>query len=197
MLLRESFCNNEFKKTKSSIEVPKAFCCGRFNKFICTFVCVVVAGSDVDAAVVVVVDVVVGALVVVVDAIVVVVVVVVVVVGAIVVVVVVVVGAIVVVLVVVVGAIVVVVVGANVVVVVLLVVEVGIVDVIGVVTGGGGIVPILPLGTPITLENGVKTSTYGLIGRGKAGLFDSIVSSNVFDATDAVITGEEVVIPKI
>lgn len=194
MLLRESFCNNEFKKTRSSIEVPKAFCCGRFNKFICTFVCVVVAGSDVDAAVVVVVDVVVGALVVV-DAI--VVVVVVVVVGAIVVVVVVVVGAIVVVLVVVVGAIVVVVVGANVVVVVLLVVEVGIVDVIGVVTGGGGIVPILPLGTPITLENGVKTSTYGLIGRGKAGLFDSIVSSNVFDATDAVITGEEVVIPKI
>lgn len=194
MLLRESFCNNEFKKTRSSIEVPKAFCCGRFNKFICTFVCVVVAGSDVDAAVVVVVDVVVGALVVV-DAI--VVVVVVVVVGAIVVVVVVVVGTIVVVLVVVVGAIVVVVVGANVVVVVLLVVEVGIVDVIGVVTGGGGIVPILPLGTPITLENGVKTSTYGLIGRGKAGLFDSIVSSNVFDATDAVITGEEVVIPKI
>lgn len=194
MPLRESFCNNEFKKTRSSIEVPKAFCCGRFNKFICTFVCVVVAGSDVDAAVVVVVDVVVGALVVV-DAI--VVVVVVVVVGAIVVVVVVVVGAIVVVLVVVVGAIVVVVVGANVVVVVLLVVEVGIVDVIGVVTGGGGIVPILPLGTPITLENGVKTSTYGLIGRGKAGLFDSIVSSNVFDATDAVITGEEVVIPKI
>lgn len=194
MLLRESFCNNEFKKTRSSIEVPKAFCCGRFNKFICTFVCVVVAGSDVDAAVVVVVDVVVGALVVV-DAI--VVVVVVVVVGAIVVVVVVVVGAIVVVLVVVVGAIVVVVVGANVVVVVLLVVEVGIVDVIGVVTGGGGIVPILPLGTPITLENGVKTSTYGLIGRGKAGLFDSIVSSNVFDATDAVITGDEVVIPKI
>lgn len=194
MLLRESFCNNEFKKTRSSIEVPKAFCCGRFNKFICTFVCVVVAGSDVDAAVVVVVDVVVGALVVV-DAI--VVVVVVVVVGAIVVVVVVVVGAIVVVLVVVVGAIVVVVVGANVVVVVLLVVEVRIVDVIGVVTGGGGIVPILPLGTPITLENGVKTSTYGLIGRGKAGLFDSIVSSNVFDATDAVITGEEVVIPKI
>lgn len=194
MLLRESFCNNEFKKTRSSIEVPKAFCCGRFNKFICTFVCVVVAGSDVDAAVVVVVDVVVGALVVV-DAI--VVVVVVVVVGAIVVVVVVVVGTIVVVLVVVVGAIVVVVVGANVVVVVLLVVEVRIVDVIGVVTGGGGIVPILPLGTPITLENGVKTSTYGLIGRGKAGLFDSIVSSNVFDATDAVITGEEVVIPKI
>lgn len=95
--------------------------------------------------------------------------------------VVVVVGAIVVVLVVVVGAIVVVVVviGALVidVVVVVLVVEIGIVDVIDVVTGGGGIVPILPLGTPITLENGVKTSTYGLIGRGKAGLFDSIVSS--------------------
>lgn len=97
--------------------------------------------------------------------------------------VVVVVGAIVVVLVVVVGAIVVVVVviGALVidvvVVVLLLVVEIGIVDVIDVVTGDGGIVPILPLGTPITLENGVKTSTYGLIGRGKAGLFDSIVSS--------------------
>lgn len=107
-------------------------------------------------------------------------VVVVVVVGAIVVVLVVVVGAVVVVLVVVVGAIVVVVVviGANVVVVVLLlVVEIGVVDVIDVVADGGRIVPTLPFGTPITLENGVKTSTYGLIGRGKAGLFDSIVSS--------------------
>lgn len=166
---------NEFKKTKSSIEVPKAFCCGRFNKFIiCTFVwevCVVVAGCKIDATVVAVGAVVVVVVVVVVGAIV-------VVVGAIVVVLVVVVGAVVVVLVIVVGAIVVVVVviGANVVVVVLLV-EIGVVDVMDVVTDGGGIVPMLPFGTPITLENGVKTSTYGLIGRGKAGLFDSIVSS--------------------
>lgn len=139
--------------------------------------------------------VVVGAIVVVVGAVVVVIVVVVVVVGAIVVVVVVV-GAMVVV-VVVVGAMVVVVVVVGAMVVVVVVVVVGVVVVVevldaGVVVdivalvaidtgvvddGGGGMVPTLPLGTPITLENGVKTSTNGFIGRANTGPFGSDVSS--------------------
>lgn len=89
-----------------------------------------------------------------------------------------------------VGAIVVMVVGVIVVVVVVIVVVViggdAIVVVgIGVVLdatgvdggGGGGMEPMLALGTPIALENGVKTSTNGFIGRAEIGPFGSDESS--------------------
>ena len=96
-------------------------------------------------------------------------------VGAIVVVVViVVVGAIVVVVVV---TVVVVVIGDAIVVVVAIVLVVGegvVLDATGVDGDGeGGMEPMLALGTPIALENGVKTSTNGFIGRAEIGPFDS------------------------
>ena len=88
-----------------------------------------------------------------------------------------------------VGAIVVMVVGTIVVVLVVVIVVIGdaiVVIGVGVVLdatgvdggGGGGMEPMLALGTPIALENGVKTSTNGFIGRAiEIGPFGSDESS--------------------
>lgn len=84
-------------------------------------------------------------------------------------------------IVVVVGAAVVVVVGAIVVVVVVeIVVVLGVVDIAAAVLGTAPVTEVPPAlfpGVPIALENGVKTSTNGLIGRVRAGLPDSAESS--------------------
>ena len=205
VVLLAVLCNNEFRKARSLNVVPNAFCCCIFtNKSLGTSNEVVAGrGAAVVPAVAAVVTcdtifaaapVVTGAKVVVGAVVVGTIVVVVVVVGAIVVVVVV--GAIVVV--VVVGAIVVVVVGTVVVVVGAAVVTEA---AVAVAIGAAVVVSTwldkarLALGIPIVLEYGVNTSTNGFTGRANRPL--SPESSSMLDATEAVITGEAVVIPKI